>query len=97
VELACEESTLFEEAEAILRPRLGILVPEADHPEHTVLAAGEIGFQMQGLDPLRDFSPLFAQHRFIQFVCESAHLERAFFIFAAFLWFSTPPNASIPK
>jgi hypothetical protein len=44
-------------------------VPQADHPGRIVFfAEEEVGILIQGLDPSRDLSPLFVQHRFIQFV-----------------------------
>jgi len=60
--------------------RLCILVPQANHPERIVFAAEEVGILMQGLNSLRDFSPLFVEHHLIQFVCERADFERAFFL-----------------
>jgi hypothetical protein len=55
-------------------------VPHADHRERIVFAAEEVALMMQGFDPLRDFSPLFVEHRFVQFVRESADFERASFL-----------------
>jgi hypothetical protein len=67
----------FQEADA-LGLRLSILGPA---PERIVLAAEEVGIPTPGLDPWRDFLPLFIPHRFIQLARKSADFERTFFLF----------------